>query len=73
MQELLGPNMKPLPFRKHDPQESGAQYLEDLATGYWFSEALFTAVEMDIFSVLEAGGKHRGPNRPDSRPGLAGG
>lgn len=45
--------MKPLPFFDFDPQESDAQYLEDLATGYWFSEALFTAVELDIFSLLD--------------------
>jgi predicted metal-binding protein len=48
--------MKPLPFLNHDPQETGPQYLEDLATGYWFSEALFTAVELDVFTLLDAGG-----------------
>jgi predicted metal-binding protein/predicted O-methyltransferase YrrM len=41
----------------HDPQDAGPQYLEDLATGYWFSEALFAAVEADIFSLLDTGGK----------------
>ena len=40
-----------------DPQNVGPQYLEDLATGYWFSEALFAAVEADIFSLLDSGGK----------------
>ncbi|ADG81424.1 DUF2284 domain-containing protein [Thermincola potens] len=35
----------------------GPQYLEDLATGYWFSEVLFTAVELDIFTHIERGGK----------------
>jgi predicted metal-binding protein/predicted O-methyltransferase YrrM len=40
-----------------DPQYVGPQYLEDLATGYWFSEALFAAVEADIFSLLDRGGK----------------
>ncbi|MCR6545568.1 DUF2284 domain-containing protein [Dehalobacterium formicoaceticum] len=49
--------MKKLDFMKHDPQENNPQYLEDLATGYWFSEVLFTAVEMDIFSSLEPVGK----------------
>ena len=34
----------------------GPQYLEDLATGYWFSEALFAAVELEIFTLLEPGG-----------------
>jgi hypothetical protein len=34
----------------------GPQYLEDLATGYWFSEALFTAVELEVFTLLESEG-----------------
>ncbi len=49
--------MKSLPYLNHDPQEKGPQYLEDLATGYWYSEALFTAVELGIFTLLEPGGK----------------
>ncbi len=48
--------MTPLPFLAHDPQESGSQYLEDLATAYWYSEVIFTAVELDIFSRLEPAG-----------------
>ena len=36
--------------------DRGAPVLEDLATGYWFSEALFTAVEMDLFSLVRAEG-----------------
>ncbi len=52
--------MIPLPFLGCDPQESGAQYLEDLATGYWFSEALFTAVELGIFSLLDPDGGDAG-------------
>jgi len=47
---------KRLPFLDHDLQNSSPQYLEDLATGYWFSEILFTSVEMDIFSRLEPKG-----------------
>lgn len=43
-------------MNKHDPQTSGTQYLEDLATAYWMSEALFTAIEMDIFTLLEPKG-----------------
>ncbi|KUO53028.1 MAG: metal-binding protein [Desulfitibacter sp. BRH_c19] len=43
---------------KYDPQSSGPQYLENLATGYWFSEALFTAIELDIFSLLDPHGKN---------------
>lgn len=31
----------------------GLQYLEDLATAYWYSEALFAALELEIFFYLE--------------------
>lgn len=48
--------MRP-PHLTRDPQDKSPQYLEDLATGYWFSEALFTAVELDIFTLLEPAGK----------------
>ena len=41
---------------QHNPQDVGPQYLEDLATGYWFSEALFTAVELNVFTLLEPNG-----------------
>ncbi|MEN8614558.1 DUF2284 domain-containing protein [Dehalogenimonas sp. THU2] len=41
----------------HDPQDMNPQYLEDLATGYWHSEVLFTAVERGLFSLLEPDGK----------------
>ncbi|MCF8012138.1 MAG: methyltransferase domain-containing protein [Clostridiales bacterium] len=36
---------------------NGSQYLEDLAAGYWFSRVLFEAVEKEIFTFLESGGK----------------
>lgn len=49
--------MKKLPFMSHDPQDAGPQYLEDLACGYWFSEVLFTAVEAELFNILEPQGK----------------
>jgi predicted metal-binding protein/precorrin-6B methylase 2 len=49
--------MKKLPFMSPDPQDTGPQYLEDLACGYWFSEALFTAVEAELFTRLEPQGK----------------
>lgn len=45
-----------LSFLNHDVQDAGPQYLEDLATGYWFSEVLFAAVEMGLFSLLEPKG-----------------
>ncbi|HEX8949444.1 MAG TPA: DUF2284 domain-containing protein, partial [Dissulfurispiraceae bacterium] len=41
---------------RYEPQQSGPQYLEDLATGYWYSEVLFTAVELGIFSLLDPEG-----------------
>jgi predicted metal-binding protein/cyclopropane fatty-acyl-phospholipid synthase-like methyltransferase len=41
----------------HDPQDMSPQYLEDLATGYWHSEVLFTAVEKNLFTRLEPNGK----------------
>ncbi|HAM50117.1 MAG TPA: metal-binding protein [Nitrospiraceae bacterium] len=47
---------KTLSFLHHDIQETGPQYLEDLATAYWFSEVLFTSVEMEIFSLIEEKG-----------------
>ncbi|MBI2852618.1 MAG: methyltransferase domain-containing protein [Chloroflexi bacterium] len=40
----------------HDPQDMNPQYLEDLATGYWYSEVLFTAVEQGLFTRLEPDG-----------------
>jgi predicted metal-binding protein/predicted O-methyltransferase YrrM len=40
----------------HDPQDTGPQYLEDIATAYWLSQSLFTAVEADIFTSLDSGG-----------------
>jgi len=53
--------MKKIPFpADHDPHAPSAQYLEDLATGYWYSEALFAAVEMDIFSLLDQDGATAG-------------
>lgn len=45
-----------LAYLHSDSQECGAQYLEDLVTGYWFSEVLFTAVEIDIFTLLDPQG-----------------
>ncbi len=47
-------------LRMHDPQDMSPQYLEDLATGYWQSEVLFTAVEKGLFTLLEPSGKKVG-------------
>jgi SAM-dependent methyltransferase len=44
------------PYFQSDPHADGPQYLEDLATGYWFSEVLFTAVSAGIFDQLDRGG-----------------
>jgi predicted metal-binding protein/ubiquinone/menaquinone biosynthesis C-methylase UbiE len=49
--------MNRIPFADRDPQDAGPQYLEDLATGYWFSLSLFTAVEAGLFGLLEPAGK----------------
>ena len=48
--------MGPLPFLNNEAGESQPQYLEDLATAYWYSEVLFAAVELEIFSLLSCGG-----------------
>lgn len=48
--------MSPLPFLNHEAGEGRPQYLEDLATAYWYSEVLFAAVELDVFSLLASGG-----------------
>ena len=39
-----------------DPQGNGPQYIEDIATAYWYSSALFTAMELGVFNELEDGG-----------------
>ncbi len=36
----------------YDPHEDASQYLEDLATAYWASEALFTALGAGLFAFL---------------------
>ncbi len=44
-------------FLGYDPQSLSPQYLEDLATAYWFSEVLFAAVDAGVFDLLAGGGK----------------
>jgi predicted O-methyltransferase YrrM len=51
--------MKP-PYLQSDTQSGGPQYLEDLATGYWFSEVLFTAVSAGVFNLMNGGGMTAG-------------
>ena len=47
---------KTIPVAEHDPQDAGFQHIEDLATAYWYSETLFTAVELGVFSLLDPQG-----------------
>ncbi|RJQ67621.1 MAG: methyltransferase domain-containing protein [Desulfobacteraceae bacterium] len=44
-----------IPFLKSDPARWGFQYLEDIATGYWYSQVLFSAVELNVFGRIETG------------------
>lgn len=44
-------------FFSPDPQDSSPQYLEDLATGYWYSEMLFASVELGIFTFIGEDGR----------------
>jgi len=48
--------MNTLPFSDMNPDPADFQFLEDLATGYWYSEVLFAALELGVFDIL-AGGK----------------
>ena len=41
-----------LPHQKADVAFEGFQRLEDLATAYWYSETLFTSLELNIFGLL---------------------
>ncbi len=40
--------MKPLPFQSADPTRTSFQFLENLATAYWYSESLFAAIELRL-------------------------
>lgn len=42
-------------FKEGDPAHTDHQYLEDIATAYWHSEALFAALRLEIFRALEQG------------------
>jgi predicted metal-binding protein len=44
-----------LPHYNADIASEGFQRLEDLATAYWYSEVLFTALELSIFGLLGEG------------------
>jgi SAM-dependent methyltransferase len=47
--------MEQLPFQQSDPAHKNFQFLEDLATAYWYSEVLFAAIELDLFGWIEKG------------------
>lgn len=40
-------------MKGYDPHTHGGQYLEDLSTAYWVSDSLFTALEMDLFEMID--------------------
>ncbi len=42
-------------FQNADPAHADFQHLEDLATAYWHSEVLFTAIDLEIFDRIENG------------------
>ncbi|MCB2186571.1 MAG: methyltransferase domain-containing protein [Deltaproteobacteria bacterium] len=44
------------PGGEADPARTDYQFLEDLATAYWYSEVLFAALELDLFAALPPGG-----------------
>ena len=46
--------MTSLAFLDADPAHAGFQYLEDLATAYWYSEVLFTALNLKLFDHLQS-------------------
>ena len=44
-----------LPHQEADIASEEFQFLEDLATAYWYSEVLFAALELDICGILSEG------------------
>jgi predicted metal-binding protein len=40
------------PFQNGDLSQTSFQFLEDLSTAYWFSQALFSAVELELFDWI---------------------
>lgn len=48
----------------YDPHTHGGQFLENLATANWLSEALFTALELNFFEILNTFGDD-GANIPE--------
>lgn len=42
-------------YKNADPAHDKFQYLEDLSTAYWYSQAFFTALELKLFMHLDKG------------------
>ncbi|NOX34083.1 MAG: methyltransferase domain-containing protein, partial [Deltaproteobacteria bacterium] len=45
----------PFGFKNPDPAFTGFQFLEDLSTAYWYSQVMFTALELKLFGHLDNG------------------
>lgn len=43
-------------LNSYDPHTHGGQYLENISSASWLSEALFTALDLDLFEILETFG-----------------
>jgi len=43
-------------LNSYDPHTHGGQYLENISAANWVSEALFTALDLDLFETLETYG-----------------
>ena len=44
--------MSKLPFQNADLSKTSFQFLEDLSTAYWFSQVLFSAIELGLFDWI---------------------
>ncbi|OGR23279.1 MAG: hypothetical protein A2277_04210 [Desulfobacterales bacterium RIFOXYA12_FULL_46_15] len=42
-------------LKNNDPAHTGFQFLEDLSTAYWYSQVLFTALELELFGFMDKG------------------
>ena len=42
-------------FKDADPAHTDFQFLEDLSTAYWYSQVLFTGLELNLFHYMDIG------------------
>lgn len=42
-------------FKKTDPAHTDFQYIEDISNAYWYSQVLFTALELELFMHIDKG------------------